>query len=103
MDIRDGLAKSLLPDFETALSQVPSMLNSFDESTDDALLVDTQSAETLALSRLVFGSIEETLRYLRKPSKRLAGKTPLDCIKAGGAERDEVITDLIRLIEGYVF
>lgn len=52
MEIRDGLAVSLLADFEAAIIQVPSLLRSLEERTDNPLLADARSAETLALSRL---------------------------------------------------
>lgn len=103
MKIRDGLAASLLADFEMAIGQVPLLLESLDDPTSNILLADIGATETLALSLLVFGSISEAKRYLQKPLTRLSGKTPLHCIQTGADTRDQVITDLITLIEGYVF
>ncbi|PKM30013.1 MAG: hypothetical protein CVV07_10090 [Gammaproteobacteria bacterium HGW-Gammaproteobacteria-11] len=103
MEIRDGLAASLLADFEMSIGQVPRLLEGLDDPTSNNLLADIDATETLALSLLVFGSTAEAKHYLQKPLTRLSGKTPLHCIKTGANTRDEVIADLIRLIEGYVF
>lgn len=103
MEIRDGLAASLLADFEMAIGQVPHLLESLDGPASNELMADIAAKETLALSLLVFGSTEKAKHYLQKPNTRLAGMTPLHCIQTGADTRDEVIADLIRLIEGYVF
>ncbi len=103
MEIRDGLAASRLADFEMAIGQVPHLLESLDGPASNELMADIAAKETLALSLLVFGSTAKARHYLQKPNTRLAGMTPLHCIQTGADTRDEVIADLIRLIEGYVF
>jgi len=103
MKIRDGLAASLLADFEMAIGQVPHLLQSLDDPSSNALLADIAVTEALALSLLVFGSTAKAKHYLQKPNTRLAGMTPLQSIQTDAYTRDLVITDLIRMIEGYVF
>lgn len=103
MNIRDGLAASRLTDFEMAIGQVPHLLESLDDPASNELMADIATTETLALSLLVFGSTEKARHYLQKPNARLSGLTPLHCIKNSVDARDQVIADLIRLIEGYVF
>lgn len=103
MDIREGLAASLIPDFETAVSQVPLLLASFDDQSAKGLLADTLSVEIFALTLLLYGSSAQSKHYLQQPKSRLADKTPLACIKEAGPQRERVITDLLALAEGYVF
>lgn len=103
MNIRDGLAASRLADFEMAIGQVPHLLESLDDPASNELIAVIAAKETLALSLMVFGSTEKARHYLQKPNSRLSGLTPLHCIKTSADARDQVIADLIRLIEGYVF
>lgn len=103
MNIRDGLAASRLADFEMAIGQVPHLLESLDDPSSNELIAVIAAKETLALSLMVFGSTEKARHYLQKPNTRLFGLTPLHCVKTGAEDRDQVIADLIRLIEGYVF
>ena len=103
MNIRDGLAASWLADFEMAIGQVPHLLESLDDPASNELMADIATTETLALSLLVFGNTEKARHYLQKPNSRLSGLPPLHCIQTGADARDQVIADLIRLIEGYVF
>jgi len=103
MKIRDGLPDARIADFEECLSQLPVLLNCLEEPVNGALLANTLTAETLALTLLTFGGPDAARHYLQKPSSRLSGNTPLLCIKESDASRDVVIRDLFRIIEGYVF
>ena len=103
MNIRDGLPDTQLVDFESCVSQLPALLNYLDEPVNNALLADVLTADTLALTLLTFGSTDAAGHYLQQPASRLAGNTPLLCIKDSEASRDVVIRDLFRIIEGYVF
>ena len=103
MDILEGLSASLLADFEKSLCEVPRLLESLDDPSRNDLLPDIAATETLALSLLVFGSTAKAKHYLQKPNTRLAGMPPLRCIQTDAYKQDLVITDLIRMIEGYVF
>ena len=103
MDIRDGLSGSLLADFESCVSKLPTLLAQLKEPAHEALLGDTLTAETLAMTLFTFRSPDAARRYLKKPRARLTGHTPLACIKNNGASREMVIGDLFRIIEGYAF
>lgn len=103
MNIRDGLPASRLAEFESTLSRVPAMLNVLELRSSATLPTYRQTAETLALTLLTFGSPHAARHYLHKPSSRLAGNTPLACIKESETSCEMVIEDLFRTIEGYVF
>lgn len=103
MNIRDGLPASRLAEFESTLSRVPAMLNVLELRSYDTRPTDRLTAETLALTLLTFGSLDAARHYLHKPSSRLAGNTPLACIKDSETACEMVIEDLFRIIEGYVF
>lgn len=103
MDIRDGLSASQLANFESCVNQLPALLNGLEDSVNDSLKADTLTAEALALAFMTFGNADATSHYLHKPTSRLAGKTPLACIKDNEISRELVIGDLFRIIEGYVF
>lgn len=103
MQIRDGLAVSLLADFEMSINQVNHLVESLADPASKELMSDIASTETLALCLLVFGSTEKAKQYLQKPNSRLGGMSPLHCIKTDADTRDKVVIDLIGLSEGYVF
>ena len=103
INIRAGLPAARLVEFEHAISRVPEMLNGLELRFTDGLLTDRQTTETLALALLVFGRPDAAKHYLQKPSSRLAGNTPLACIKDSETSCEMVIADLFRIIEGYVF
>ncbi|PCD01438.1 hypothetical protein [Halopseudomonas pelagia] len=103
MNIRDGLPASRLAEFESTVSRVPAMLNILELRSSGARPAYRQATETLALTLLTFGTPDEARHYLHKRTSRLAGTTPLACIKDSDASCEMVIEDLFRIIEGYVF
>lgn len=103
MEVRDGLSASAIPAFETAMGEVPLLLDGLDGQISNTLLADIRSVEALSLTLLVYGSPAKARHFLHKSNSRLAGRTPLECVRSGGIPRDQVITGLFKLIEGYVF
>lgn len=103
MNIRDGLSASQLANFQSCVNQLPALLNGLEDSDNDSLMADNLTAEAVALAFLTFGSAVAASHYLHKPTSRLAGKTPLACIRDNETSRERVIGDLFRIIEGYVF